>query len=238
MGVTQSTTLNDDTNARVTTGEYADRGDGTSKWFHWHRVANGGDAAQGGTADAAVTDPTSSGTVISVLKGVLNRLNLLAVSGATSLMKAEDSAAVSGDTGVMALAVRRDTPTADGAAGDYVPLHVDSTGRLRVGVVELTNATSTALEASRVVKASAGRLYGAAGYSTSAGFLHIYNSTSLPADGGTPVVAFPITADTPWSIEYGVNGRVFSTGIVIGLSSTGPTKTLGSASLWIDAQYE
>lgn len=49
---------------------------------------------------------------------------------ATSLGKAEDAVAASGDTGVMALAVRRDTPTSGAAAGDYHEIEVDSLGRL------------------------------------------------------------------------------------------------------------
>lgn len=53
-------------------------------------------------------------------------------TSATSLGKAEDAVAASGDTGVMALAVRADTAAATGANGDYVPLLTDSTGRLHV----------------------------------------------------------------------------------------------------------
>lgn len=51
---------------------------------------------------------------------------------ATALGKAEDAVAVSGDTGVMALAIRRDNATSDAAAGDYHALHVDALGKLRV----------------------------------------------------------------------------------------------------------
>lgn len=41
----------------------------------------------------------------------------------------EDDAHASGDAGIMALAVRKDTPVGLGADGDYTPLQVDSTGR-------------------------------------------------------------------------------------------------------------
>lgn len=51
---------------------------------------------------------------------------------ATSLGKAEDAVAVSGDTGVFVLAIQRNTPASDAADGDYVGLHTDSTGRLQV----------------------------------------------------------------------------------------------------------
>lgn len=51
-------------------------------------------------------------------------------SGATNLGKAEDAAHASADVGVMALAVRTDTPTArSGADGDYEPLQI-SGGRV------------------------------------------------------------------------------------------------------------
>lgn len=53
----------------------------------------------------------------------------------TSLAKAEDSAHASGDFGLMALAVRQDTAAAlAGTTGDYIPLIVDSSGRLYVNI--------------------------------------------------------------------------------------------------------
>lgn len=50
-----------------------------------------------------------------------------------AIAKAEDAAHSSGDKGYMLLAVRKDTATAlAGADGDYIPLIVDSAGRLHV----------------------------------------------------------------------------------------------------------
>jgi len=52
---------------------------------------------------------------------------------ATALGKAEDAAHASGDTGVMMLAVRNDTPgTLAGTTLDYVPPQVNATGSMRV----------------------------------------------------------------------------------------------------------
>lgn len=51
--------------------------------------------------------------------------------GANNLAKAEDAVHGSGDVGIMALAVRADTPASSGANGDYVTLTEDSTGYLR-----------------------------------------------------------------------------------------------------------
>jgi hypothetical protein len=82
-------------------------------------------------------------------------------TAAGNLGKAEDAVHGSGDTGVMALAVRQDTATALAADADYIPLIVDSTGRLHVtdanaGAGTPTNptvdvATSSALAAGSAV---------------------------------------------------------------------------------------
>lgn len=54
-------------------------------------------------------------------------------TAATNLGKAEDAAHTTGDTGVMVLAVRKDTAAALATTdGDYIPLIVDSTGRLHI----------------------------------------------------------------------------------------------------------
>jgi hypothetical protein len=56
-------------------------------------------------------------------------------TAAANLGKAEDAAHVSGDVGVMALAVRKDTAAAlAGTDGDYIPLATNATGALRVTV--------------------------------------------------------------------------------------------------------
>lgn len=59
-----------------------------------------------------------------------------------SALKAEDAVAASGDKGIMALAVRADTAAATGANGDYVPLLVDSTGRLHCNVSSTVSTSS------------------------------------------------------------------------------------------------
>lgn len=64
-------------------------------------------------------------------------------AGATDLGKAEDSAHVSADTGVMALAVRNDANAAlSGTDLDYTPISVDSAGNPQVDILTVTTGTA------------------------------------------------------------------------------------------------
>ncbi len=132
------------------------------------------------------------------------------------------------------------------AGGLSNPLPVSLTSTTITGTVTTavtytasSNATSTAYEASRVVKASAGVLYGITGYNSKASiqFIQLFNSTTVPADTTVPVVTFTVPASSPFAIDWGERGRNFTTGIAVSNSSTGPTKTIGSADCFFDAQY-
>lgn len=103
----------------------------------------------------------------------------------------------------------------------------------------LSNDTSTAYESSSVTKASAGTVYGVTGYNskTSAQFFQFFNSTTVPADATVPVITVYVSAQSNFSIDFGVYGRRFSTGIAWSNSSTGATKTIGSADMFVDVNY-
>ncbi len=154
----------------------------------------------------------------------------------------EDAAATSGDRGVFALAIRRDAATSGAAAGDYHELQVDATGYLRtidkLSEVALSNSTTTALDNDGpVVKGSAGTLYGFQGYCDSAGFVQVHNKASAPTSSNVPIIVIPVASGAAFSLDFGMRGRSFSTGIAFGFSSTGPTYTDGGSHLWVDAQY-
>lgn len=102
-----------------------------------------------------------------------------------------------------------------------------------------SNATTTGYANSLVVKTSAGALFCITGYNsrTSPQFIHVYNATSLPADGAKPVLIFRVPAESNFSLDLTPYGRYFTTGIVVGNSTTGPTKTIGAADCWFDVQY-
>lgn len=100
------------------------------------------------------------------------------------------------------------------------------------------NATSTAYEASRVCKNKGGVLYGITGYNSKAStqFIQVHDAATLPADTAVPVIIMSVAASTPFSLDLGTRGRYFTNGIVVCNSSTGPTKTIGSADCWFDVQ--
>lgn len=104
-----------------------------------------------------------------------------------------------------------------------------------------SNATSVAYEASHLIKQTAGVLFSIDGYNSkaSAQFILIFDSSSpvAPAEGAIPVKVVTVPATANFSIDLGYWGRSFSAGIWVTNSSTGPTKTIGSADCWFDASY-
>lgn len=103
----------------------------------------------------------------------------------------------------------------------------------------IQNSTSIIYETSRIAKASGGILFGMTGFNskTSAQWIQVHDSTTLPADTAVPKILIYVPATTSFAIEWSNLGRYFPIGIVVCNSSTGPTKTIGSADCWFDVQY-
>lgn len=121
---------------------------------------------------------------------------------------------------------------------------VDDTNPLPIKSVPVSgsapsNAVTAGYASSLAVKASAGTLYGVAGYNSGPQqFLQLHDAAALPANGVAPVgPLITVPAASNYSIDFGTHGMRFSTGIVVSNSTTGPTKTLGAADCWIAARY-
>ena len=103
------------------------------------------------------------------------------------------------------------------------------------------NLHSNVYVSSLVVKTGPGILYGFSIYNSGATqFIQVFDyanaATPVPADGAIPAVVFTVSGSANLAANW-IPGRAFTTGIVICNSSTGPTKTIGSANLFIDAQF-
>lgn len=108
--------------------------------------------------------------------------------------------------------------------------HVKPNSSANAGITPILSIT---LEASRVLKAGAGNIYKIQGYSTTAGYIQIFNSTTLPADATAPYLQpLKIAADANFFIDFGDIPSVMSTGITVCFSTTAATKTIGGAVCW------
>jgi hypothetical protein len=97
---------------------------------------------------------------------------------------------------------------------------------------------SVAYEASAIVKAAPGTIFSVIGYNSGPKqFLQLHDSATLPADTAVPKIIFTVPASSNFFYDFGEIGRFCGTGIVLCNSSTGPTKTLGSADCWFSVQY-
>lgn len=99
---------------------------------------------------------------------------------------------------------------------------------------------STAYEASHVVKATPGVLYQVNGFNslTTPQFIQIHNATALPSEAAVPLMILWVDGLSNFTWDCGRFGMYCSTGIVVCNSSTGPTKTIGSADCWFNCLFK
>lgn len=134
-----------------------------------------------------------------------------------------------------------------GPSGAATTFLTDVLGNQRVALPDIASgttplpSTSIAYESSRLVKSTAGVLFGVAGYNSKAStqFILVLNfgGATVPANGTVPVDIIAVSAASNFSIDFGRWGRPCSAGIWLANSSTGPTLTIGSADTWFDALY-
>lgn len=94
--------------------------------------------------------------------------------------------------------------------------------------------------ASLLVKNSAAIMLNMNGYNakTSAQFIQVHDSSSVPAEGAAPLLVLRVPASSNFSIDFGTKfGRYFAFGIAVCNSSTMATKTIGAADCFFDCQY-
>lgn len=99
--------------------------------------------------------------------------------------------------------------------------------------------TSAGYAASLVAKASSGTLFGVWGYNSkgSAQFIQIHPAAALPADNAVPFFTATVPTAANFAFTFGDRGLSIANGIVVCNSSTGPSKTIGSADCWFVVAY-
>lgn len=175
--------------------------------------------------------------------------NVIAGTGSTALGKAEDAAAGSGDTGVMALAVARASPVNSAAAGDYHELQVNSLGSLWVqptmgttGGATVAQVISAATTNATNIKASAGTLTSLAAVNNDATtwhYLKFHNTAGTPTAGSGVVATFGIPPGGGITQTF-PTGMAFSTGIGITITAgiaAADTTAIGASEVAVTLTY-
>jgi hypothetical protein len=170
-------------------------------------------------------DQTTPGTTNLVALAANQSVNVAQINGVTALMG-------NGTTGTGS---QRVTIASDNTAFTVNNQVITQSGSTNAN----SSLASTALEASHIIKGSAGRLFQLTGVNTktSAQYIQVFNSTTVPSDTAAPVLLAYVQAGANFSWDFGAVGRYFSTGISVSNSSTAATKTIGSADCWFNAEY-
>lgn len=100
----------------------------------------------------------------------------------------------------------------------------------------VVGTASAAAESGRVLKASAGNVYSVSiTTGGSAGYLMLFNATTVPADGAvTPVMCRVVAANSTLTVSSGVIPQRYTTGISAAFSTTGCFTKTASATAYIE----
>lgn len=103
-----------------------------------------------------------------------------------------------------------------------------------------TNTASTSVTAGQVFKSASGNLYGINVVSgATAGYVMVFNATSIPADGTvTPARCYVLAANSSFDLAFKPTPIFFGTGIVVVFSTTGCFTKTASATAFIAADYK
>lgn len=211
-------------------------------------VDNGGTFAV--QVDAALPAGTNAIGKLAANSGVdIGDVDVTSVTPGTAagnLGKAEDAAHTSGDTGVMALAVRQDASAAlAGTTGDYAPLSVGELGHLRAGCIAESQYRNIDANAEAAIKATPGILHWihVINLTASLAYLHLYNATTATVTPGTttPNFTFPIpTLATTNGAGFNIKlDQLFDTAITLVCTTTtdGSTGDPGTNGVMVNAGY-
>lgn len=198
---------------------------------------------------ADANDPRPADTDNKLLQKILSRLGL------GSSTQTQNSAPSGNPTVVAAELADPSALPANGVAGTVRRMLANLKGVLLVQQGDLskdfdsvrvwpsdstTLISSAALEASKVIKSSAGKLMFLCVYNNkgSSQFIQLHNATALPSNGAVPVLIFQLATVSVQIIPIPADSGIdFSTGIVVANSSTAATLTIGSADCFFTATF-
>ena len=184
-------------------------------------------------APATEAKQDTGNSTLSTLNGKVTACNTGAVTVAASALPTGAATAAKQPALGTAGTASTDVITVQGIAnGTAMP----GSGTVTVGLASGTRVNSTAYEVSRVINTAACKLVSLFGYNSGpAQFIQLFDATSAPADGTAPVFVIGVPAQSSFGIDFGVTGLPFSTGCVASNSTTGPTRTAGSANCFFTA---
>lgn len=185
------------------------------------------------------TGLTSKHTTLPILNGVIFLRDIVVIGGYSG-NKILFQQSADNDSVINVLFSEISNKQGQANVADYINYIVENEWVNAKGS-EPSLAKSVAYETNRVVKASAGTLFAIWGYNSSASaqFIQVHNTATLPADTAIPIITFNVAAGANFFFDLsGAQGVICSTGITLCNSSTGPTKTIGSANVWFNAIYK